>query len=353
MKASISEVVFGQLTDGSDVKKFMLRNSKGTVATFCNYGAAWVGFKRVEDSASLVLGCDTLDAFVNQRAFLGSTVGRYANRIKNGSFELNGKTILVDTNFPPHHLHGGDDGFSHQIWHSHIQLVDDSVPTLTFKYLSKDGEAGFPGNVETTITVVLTEDDRVTFNYHATTDQPTVLNLTNHVYFNLNGQNSGSLNEHEFKLQSTKFLDADEDAVPNGKFVDASNTAFDFSQWKAISDTLSTLENERLKRASGYDHCFCFSDDKQLKLLASARSVNKSVEVKCYSNLPGMQFYTGNFLGGTPINDHERYQTHGAFCFEPGYWPDSPNQENFPNCVIDEDNAYSAIIEYSFQALDN
>jgi aldose 1-epimerase len=353
MKASISEVVFGQLADGSEVKKFTLRNSKGTLATFTNYGAAWIGFKRIQDASSLVLGCETLDAFVNQKAFLGSTVGRYANRIKNGKFELNGKTIQVDVNAPPHHLHGGKDGFSHKIWDSRIQLVDDVEPTLTLKYHSADGEAGFPGNVNTTVTVVLTDDDRVQFNYHATTDQPTILNLTNHVYFNLNGQTSGSLKDHEFKLESTQFLDADEDAIPNGQIVDAGQTVFDLSDWTEIAEHLANMTNARMVRAGGYDHCFCYENDKQLKLLASAKSKTNNVHLECFSTLPGMQFYSGNFLGGTPLNDQDRYQTHGAFCLEPGYWTDSPNQSHFPDCTIDPDNGYSAIIEYSFKAMDS
>jgi aldose 1-epimerase len=352
MKASISEVVFGQLGDGSNVKKYTLRNAKGSEANFLNLGASWVGFKRAQDNDSLVLGCETLDAFLNQHAFIGGTIGRYANRIGQGRFDLNGEPVQVEVNLPPHHLHGGKDGFSTKIWQSNIQLLDDTIPTLTFTYFSPEGEGGFPGNVETTVTITLTENDTVRFSYEATTDAPTVFNLTNHAYFNLDGQHSGSLENHEFKINSTQFLDADETALPSGDIVDAAATPLDFSQWKSVYEDLQTLSHERLQRAEGFDHCFCFDNHKELTPLASARFSEKGIDLTCHSDLPGMQFYTGNFLGGSPINETNHFKTHSAFCFEPGYWPDSPNHPHFPDCTIDEDNGYSAIIEYTFNSLE-
>lgn len=353
MKASISELVFGQLADGSTVKKYVLRNAKGTVATFSNLGASWLRFQRVGDEQSLVLGCETAEALIKQKAFLGATVGRFANRIKNGQFSLNGQLHQVDVNLPPHHLHGGVDGFSQKIWHSNIQLVDDAIPTLTFSYDSPDGEAGFPANVLTTVKITLTEQDSVRFEYSATADAATVFNLTNHSYFNLAGQLSGSLASHEFKIESDQFLVADELTLPNGEISPTDEIEFDFSQWQSAQQHLEPITNERLKKAGGYDHCYCYADDQQLKLLASARSTQHNVQMNCYSDLPGMQFYTANFLGGTPYNADVKYQSHSSFCFEPGFWPDSPNQAHFPDCTIDPQTPYSAIIEFSFQPLDN
>jgi len=349
MKARISEVVFGQLEDGRTVKQYKLRNAAGAEATFVNLGAAWTGFTLSEDDINLVLGCETLDALINQRAYIGGTIGRYANRISHGQFNLNGKSIQVETNLPPHHIHGGNCGFANQLWESQIQLINDVTPTLTFRYFSEDGEAGFPGNVNVTVTITLTEQNTVRFDYMATTDQPTIINLTNHSYFNLNGHESGSLNHHEFKLDSNKFLESDSDAVPTGEILSSENTLFDFQNWKTVTEELASLSDPRIQRAEGYDHCYCYPDDKELRRLGSARSSQTGRELACYSNLPGMQFYTGNFLGGTPINSEKRYQRHGAFCFEPGFWPDSPNHPTFPNCVFDQDHDYSAIIEYKFK----
>lgn len=352
MKASISEVVFGQLADGSTVKKYRLRNEKGTEALFCNLGAAWIGFQRTNDPESLVLGCEDLDSFQSQHAFLGATIGRFANRIGHGRFPLDGKTIEVDANLPPHHLHGGKDGFSKKIWDSHIELKDSKIPTLTFTYLSPAGESGFPATLETTVIITLTDDDCVRFEYNAQADAATIINLTNHVYFNLNGQHSGSLQHHEFNIASETFLEADSDALPTGNTLNVENTALDFTDWKAAYSELTNITDPLVKRADGFDHCYCFEDDGNLKTIASARSLNSRTQLACRTDLPGMQFYTGNFLGGTPNGGETRFQTHGAFCFEPGFWPDSPNHEQFPDCRIDEHKPFRAIIEYSFKQME-
>jgi len=352
MKASISEVVFGKLDDGSVIKQFKLRNARGSIATFLNLGASWVGFQREADKESLVLGCTSAEAFANQHAFLGSTVGRWANRIGHGRLALNGQMIQLEINLPPHHLHGGNSGFSHQIWQSNIQLVDDKTPTLTFTYFSPDGEGGFPGNVSTTVTITLTDDDTVNFQYHATTDADTVLNITNHSYFNLAGQSEGNLKNHEFKIESQTYLDADETALPTGTLLSTQNTVLNFTDWVNAYQNLTPMTDEVLVRAGGYDHCYCFENDRKLKVLATARHLATNTELTCRSNLPGMQFYTSNFLGGTPVGNGTHYQTHGAFCFEPGLWPDSPNHSHFPESVISPEQEFSAIIEYSFKSLE-
>lgn len=349
MTAAISEVEFGKLADGRPVKLYRLRNTNGAEATFLNLGASWKSFKLAPDEPSLVLGCSTLSAFADQEAYLGATVGRYANRIKNGCFELNGETVQVEVNQEPHHLHGGSQGISGKIWDSHIELVDNQTPTLTFRCFSEHGESGFPGNVGIKLTITLSEDNAVRFHYQATADQPTVLNLTNHAYFNLDGEDSGHLKHHQFKLESTDFLDTDEQCIPSGKITDAKGSPFDFSDWRSINSELETLEDTRLSQCQGYDHCYCYDDDQKLKTLACARSTESNRQIICRSDLPGMQFYTGNFLQGTPTGKGDEYASHSAFCFEPGAWIDSPNHAHFPDCVVDENKAYSAIIEYSFK----
>ncbi|WP_320825099.1 aldose epimerase family protein [Reinekea sp.] len=348
MTAGISEVLFGTLADGRVIKQYRLRNKAGAEATFTNLGAAWTGFTCTDGEPSLVLGCDTLSALIAQRAYLGSTLGRFANRIGQGRFPLEGRTVELDINLSPHHIHGGELGFSGQVWDSRIGLADATRPTLIFSHHSADGTAGYPGNVDVQVTISLTEDNRVRFQYSAQTDRSTILNLSNHAYFNLNGRLAGSLTEHEFQIPASQFLETAEDSLPTGAIVDVLDTALDLQQWRAIEDAISRLSDDRLRRAGGFDHCFCFTDDHHLKLMASARSNQTGRTLTCHSTLPGLQFYSGNFLGGTLFNQTDRYQRHGAFCFEPGYWPDAPNQPHFPSCVFDQHTGYSAIIDYAF-----
>lgn len=348
MTAGISEVEIGSLPNGKIIKKYCLRNESGAQASFLNLGASWIEFKLAKDEPSLVLGCTTLDAFADQQAYLGATVGRYANRIKNGQFMLNGEKIQLDKNQASHHLHGGNQGISFKVWDSHIELKDDKTPTLTFHCQSEDGESGFPGNVDITLTITLTETNDVQFKYSATTDKPTILNLTNHAYFNLDGSKFGNLNNHQFKLNSTTFLDIDASGIPTGLLIDACDSAMNLTEWQNIKTELSELTEPHLALCEGYDHCYCFKNDHKLKTMASAQSPHSGRKLICKSNLPGMQFYTANFLQGTPVGDGDSYRRHGAFCFEPGFWTDSPNHAHFPDCTIDPDNSYSAIIEYSF-----
>ncbi|MEJ2042594.1 MAG: galactose mutarotase [Reinekea sp.] len=352
MTARISEQTIGELENGQAIKRYCLRNSRGTEAVFLNLGAAWVGFQRPEDSQSLVLGCDTVEAFQTQKAYLGATAGRFANRIAKGRFVLNGEQIQLDINDGENHLHGGHSGFSYQLFESHIQLNEGSVPELTFRYHSPANEAGYPGNIELTVLIRLTEDDRVQFNYSATTDAPTILNPTCHAYFNLDGHLAGTLKNHEFKLDAENFVESDDALIPTGKCPAVAGTVMDLRSWHNIQSEINDLSDPNLQQAGGYDHCYCYPQDKAFRLLASARSASSKILLECRSDLPGVQFYSGNFLAGTPLNKNDSYQKQGAFCLEPGVWPDSPNHPLFPDCTIDEDNAYSAIIEYSFQSVD-
>ncbi len=348
MIPSISENEFGTLPSGESVKLFTLRNSSGAEATFVNLGAAWMGFKIAQDQPNLVLGCQTLEALLSQQAFFGATVGRYANRVGKGQFQINGIDYQLEINQSPNHLHGGAKGFHSKVWNSHIELVDDVTPVLTFTCFSEDGESGFPGNVEAIAIITLTQDNTVRFEYKATTDKPTIINMTNHAYFNLDGCHEGNLANHEFKIESTTYLESDENTLATGKLIDGKDTPFDFSDWSAAAPHLDPMSNKDLIMAEGYDHCYCFEDDKKLKVLASAKSDTSGRTLVCKSDLPGVQLYTGNFLEGTPANETQSYHKYGGFCLEPGYWTDSPNHAHFPDCVFDSDKSYSAIIEYSF-----
>lgn len=346
MVATISEYVWGHLSDGHPVKKFVLTNARGTKAVLTNFGAAWLGFYLPNHTKSVVAGCATVDQFVSQRAYLGATIGRYANRIGFSRFMLADQLIELTKNLPPHHLHGGTEGFSHKLWDSHITLSDSNIPTLTLSYVSPDGEEGYPGEVKATVTVTLSEDNRIRFEYRAETNKPTVANFTNHAYFNLGLEQQDSLAQHEVMIPALYYLAADETALPTGELVSVANTALDLRHPTNIYSQLTPLHDPELIRANGYDHCYVFENNAQLKLMAQAQHGTTGVSLSCYSTLPGMQFYTGNFMGGTPKNELECYKMHEAFCFEPGYWPDSPNQSHFPDCTITPEKPYTAIIEY-------
>jgi len=345
----IAEENLGQLADGRTVKVYTLGNDAGARARFTNLGAAFIGFTLGDDDADLVLGCDTLKALTEQCAHLGSTVGRYANRIGFGKTTLDGQPLTLEVNSPPHHLHGGPHGFGHQVWDSHITL-DDDIPTLTFRYRSPDGEAGFPGDLDVEQVIRLLPDNSVEMRYEASTNRPTLVNLTNHAYFNLAGSTHGSLAGHEFRIHSDRYTEADETALPTGRVLPVADSVMDLREWTDVSDRLAALDDPTLRRAGGYDHNYVFGQENrpEPQLMGEARHGDSGRWLKCFSTLPGLQFYTGNFLEGTPKNDRERYERHGAFCYEPGFWPDSPNHTDFPDCVVRPGTPYRALIRYQF-----
>ena len=346
----IAEETLGQLADGRTVKTFILGNDAGARARFTNLGAAFIGFTLGEDEPTdLVLGCDTLQALREQSANLGATVGRFANRIGHGKTTLDGQPLELEINTAHHHLHGGPQGFGHQLWDSHITLADD-VPTLTFRYCSPDGEAGYPGELNIEQIIRLLPDNTVEMTYTATTTRPTLVNLTNHAYFNLAGATRGSLAGHDFRIHSAYYTEADETALPTGRVLPVADSNLDLREWTEVVDRLVALDDPILKRAGGYDHNYVFGRDNRAEpvLMGEARHTESGRWLKCSSTLPGLQFYTGNFLEGTPRNDRERYERHGAFCFEPGYWPDSPNHADFPDCVVRPGTPYRATIRYQF-----
>ncbi|WP_394170536.1 aldose epimerase family protein [Saccharospirillum alexandrii] len=346
-----SEETIGALSDGRAVKAFTLRNKNGSEARFYNLGAAFVGFRLpgMADNENLVLGCDTLEAFIAQNANFGATIGRYANRIGHGKTSVNGQALDLECNSGGHHLHGGSHGFGHLIWDSQINLENDE-PSLIFTLTSPDGDAGYPGELTITQRIRLTNKDEVVIDYEATTTKTTLVNLTNHAYFNLAGAAAGSLKDHEFRVHSDTVTDIDDTLLPTGELVKVENTALDLRNWRPIDQALESLGDPSLARAGGYDHNYVFGKKMEgpLTLMAEARHVPSGRWMRCSSTLPGVQFYSGGFLGGTPKNDTETYQRHGAFCMEPGAWPDSPNHDHFPNCTLTPDQTYRATLVFGF-----
>lgn len=347
----IAEEVMGQLDNGQDVHRYILRNEAGAEAVFTDFGAALIGFSLPwqDERLDLVLGCDNLDALLEQRASLGATVGRVANRIGYGRTVIDGQALELETNGAPHHLHGGSQGYGQRLWDGRLSL-DDGIPTLTFKLHSPDGDAGYPGNVDIVQTIRLWPDHRLTLDIRGETDRPTLLNLTNHAYFNLGGALSGELKNHEFRIHAERYTEADETALPTGQVLPVEDTVMDLRDWTDVSPRLAALNDAALLRAEGYDHNFIIADQvlPEPTLQAEARNNVTGFWLKCFSNQPGVQFYTGNFLGGTPKNTETRYLRHGAFCLEPGLWPDSNNHDHFPDAILRPGQTYHSHICYQF-----
>ena len=315
---------------GEDIYLFSLINKDGTIVSITNYGAIITSFKVKTKGGSfndIVLGFDEVkdylvENYLSHYAYLGAVCGRYANRIKNGRFALDGKEYQLTKNMGNDILHGGKEGFDKKTW----EPVSIGDTTLELKYISKDGEEGFPGNLETMIRFELNDENELSYELLATTDKPTAVNLTHHSYFNLNN-GKGTIEDHEVKINASHILAQDEGLVCNGEFIAVANNQYDFRIFKAI--------NTDWNKADGYDQCFVI-DDKidELSLVAEARSLVSGVTLQIYSTEPAVQFYTGQGLNIKNAKGGNQYGPFSGFCLETHKHPNSINVPHFPNTVL-------------------
>ena len=335
---------FGTMPDGTVIKRYTLTNKNGLAAKVMDYGAIltelWVPDKsgKIEN---VVAGFDNLKQYLDGHPFFGATTGRYANRIAKGKFTLDGKEYTLATNNGPNHLHGGRKGFDKQVWKS--EAKDGSVK---FTYLSKDGEEGYPGNLNVTVTYTLTDDNELRIDYTGTTDKPTVVNLTNHSYFNLAG--SGDVLGHELKIEADRYTPVDQNLIPTGEIAPVKGTPLDFTTAETIGKRIDQLK----PTPGGYDHNYVLnSGGKSLALAARVREPNRGRVMETLTTEPGMQLYTANFVDGklTGVGG-VRYVKHGAFCLETQHFPDSPNKPNFPSTVLRPGETYETTTIYRFPA---
>jgi len=345
----IAKQPFGATKDGTPVDLYTLRNSKGAEARICNYGGIVVSLKvpdRKGQLGDVVLGYDTLDGYLNETPYFGALIGRYGNRIAKGKFTLNGKEYTLATNNGPNALHGGIKGFDKVVWQARA-FHGPLGQALELRYLSQDGEEGYPGNLSVTATYTLTEQNGLQLEYAATTDKDTVLNLTQHTYFNLAGK--GDVLDHVVMMPADRFTPVDATLIPTGKLRSVTGTPFDFTSPKPIGARIGQTD-EQLKFGNGYDHNFVF--DKRigdLTLLARVSEPTSGRILEVLSTEPGLQFYTGNFLNGTLTGKGGTvYNFRNAFCMEPQHFPDSPNQRNFPSVVLKPGQIYRNTIVFRF-----
>ena len=348
---NIQKTNFGFLTNGQEVSLFTLENTAGMSAKISNYGGILVAFTapdRNGDFADVVLGCDSLENYVKGTPYFGAIVGRYANRIAGGSFNLDDKTYTLAKNNGQNALHGGLVGFDKKVWAA--TTLDGNEPSLKLSYLSVDGEEGYSGNLSIEVTYTLQENNTLRIDYEAVTDKATVLNLTNHSYFNL-GEESDILN-HKITIFADKFLPVDTNIIPTGELKSVFGTPFDFTESHAIGERIDDETDEQIKLGSGYDHCYVLSETgSNLKLAAQIYEPQSGRLMSVLTTEPSMQLYTANHLKGNILGKNgATYGRRSAFCVETQHFPDSPNQAHFPSTVLRPDEVFESTTIYQFSA---
>lgn len=345
----ISRQPFGSTPDGTAVELYTLRNSKGVEARISNYGGLVISLKvpdRTGAMGDVTLGYDTLAGYLKETPYFGALIGRYGNRIANGKFTLDGRQYALATNNGPNALHGGLKGFDKVVWEPKV-IVTPQGPALQLRYLSRDGEEGYPGNLDVTAIYSLTEDNGLKVEFTATTDKATVVNLTHHSYFNLAG--SGDILGHVVKILSDKFTPVDSTLIPTGELRPVAGTPFDFRTPTAIGARIGQ-NDEQLKFGGGYDHNWVINKPAgELALMAEVYEPKTGRVMEVLSTEPGLQFYSGNFLDGTITGKYGQVYAHRTgFCMEPQHFPDSPNQPSFPSVVLRPGQVYRNTIIYRF-----
>ena len=344
-----------QQTEASDASNtfqtFTLSNAAGMKVTITPIGGHIMSIQLPDKNGGLtdvVLGYDSAKEYIGGKGFYGSTVGRYGNRIAKGKFTLNGKEYQLSVNNNENTLHGGPGGFHNVKWTGQeIATYEGKGVELT--YLSKDGEEGYPGNLNVKVVFSLTDSNQLKIQYEATTDKPTVVNLTNHSYFNLSGEGSGDILNHEIAINADKFLPVDKGLIPTGELRPVKGTPFDFLQPHKIGERINADE-EQVKTGLGYDHCFVLNkkSGNELSLAAKVSDPASGRMMEVWTTEPGVQFYTGNFLKGDPGKGGKPYNYRGALCLETQHFPDSPNQPSFPTTVLKPGETYHSTTIYKF-----
>ncbi|HFA48727.1 MAG TPA: galactose mutarotase [Bacteroidetes bacterium] len=334
----IEKTVFGTFPDGDTAYLYTLRNANGMEVQVTDFGGIITSIKVPDRNGKLeevVLGFDSLDDYLNDQQYFGAIIGRYANRIANGSFSLDGKEYKLPTNDGPNTLHGGTDGFNKYLWMAEIKERPREA-TLSLYRTSPDGEEGFPGNLQVQVEYTLNNKDELRIFYAAIAEAPTVVNLTNHCYFNLSGDASKPILKHELQINADAYTPVNGQMVPTGEIAAVAATPFDFRSAKTIGKDIGAA-NQQLKYGSGYNHNFVLNkapEDMGPQLAATVYEPNSGRVLEVLTTEPGMQFYTGNQLEKTKGKGGVVYGKHAGFCLQTQHFPDSPNHENFPSTVV-------------------
>jgi len=348
---SAGHAPFGTLEDGGKVTLYTLTNLSGVEVKIIDFGATVVSLKVPDREGALrdvVLGYDDLAGYVNDKACIGAVVGRYANRIAAGKLTLAGKTYQLDLNDGPNHLHGGSRGFNKRLWQAEL-VKGKGDPAVRLTYASADGEAGYPGKVTLTVTYTLTGDNALRIDYDGTTDRPTILNPTNHSYFNLSGDPTQTILDEDLFLDAEKATKVGPGLIPTGELVDVAGTPLDFRKPTRIGARIDASD-EQLLLGKGYDHNWVLRGHGQrVRQAAEVRDARSGIVMQVLTDQPGLQFYSGNFLDGTVHGKGAVvYRRRAALCLEAQRFPDSPNHPNFPTAVLRPGQHYRQTTVYRF-----
>jgi aldose 1-epimerase len=330
------------------VQIFELTNRNGVTIKATNYGGKVISLMVPDRNGimdDVVLGYDAVTDYLHGNPFFGAIIGRFANRIANGRFELNGKAYQLAINNRNNSLHGGSGGFHNVLW----KTESVTEKRIQFTYYSPDGEEGFPGNVEVRATYELSDENEFVISYQASTDRVTLVNLSHHSFYNLAGAGNGDILNHKMTIYADRFCPIDENLIPTGKLVDIAGTPFDFRQPTKIGEHIEET-NDQIRLANGYDHNWVLNKiNNDLTLAASVYEPISGRAMEVFTTEPGLQFYSGNFLDGSDIGKAgKKYDYRSAFCLEPQHFPDSPNHPNFPSTVLKPGDIYQQKTIYKF-----
>ncbi len=342
---NIEKKAFGKTSDGADVSQYILKNSNGMEVSVINYGGiitSWKAKDRDGNYKDIVLGFNDLSDYESSSPYFGALIGRYGNRIKEGKFNLDGVEYILAVNNGENHLHGGIKGFDKVIWDIEKD-VHESSASLILRYMSRGMEEGYPGNLNVKVTYTLTNEDELKVRYEADTDKRTVVNLTQHSYFNLSSDLSRDILGHQITIDADYFLPVDTALIPTGEFRDVEGTPFDFKESKRVGDDIDEVDRQ-LTFGNGYDHCWVLNNqDEGVRYVASAYDPLSGRLLEIFSDQPGIQFYSGNFLDGTlKSKDGGTYGFRSGFCLETQHYPNSPNQESFPSIILNPGEKYES-----------
>ena len=348
-RASIQGALFGATSDGAPIEEYTLVNENGVVAKFITLGGTlrelWVP-DRNGVLGDVVLGFDTVADYETRSPYFGCITGRYANRIAKGKFTVDGNSYTLAINNPPNALHGGFKGYDKVVWKATTHYTPDG-PAITFTYRSHDGEEGYPGNLDIKVTYTLTNEDEVRIDYWAVTDKPTVVNLTNHSYFNLAGAGSGTILDHELMIVADNYTPADDTLIPTGEIAPVAGTPLDFTKPTKVGARIDEVRKRPTFR--GYDHNFVLnSQDGSLALAATLYDPSSGRAMDVLTTEPGVMLYTGNWLDLKGAKGGKDYVENGGLCLETQHYPDSPNHPNFPSVILRPGETYKTTTVYKF-----
>lgn len=340
---SIAKNVWGEYC-GKAVYQYVLDNGKGLSAHILTYGGIITNL--IFNGTDVVLGRDSFAEYLNNSGYFGALIGRNSNRLANSEFELNGKVHKLYPNNGKNNLHGGKEGFNAKVWES--EIIDGNEPSLILSLVSPDGEEGFPGEVKVKVTYTLTRDNSLVIHYEGSCDRDTILNMTNHSYFNLNGHNSGTIDNHKLWLASSFYTPNNDECMPTGEVLSVKGTPFDFSTEETLGRRLKSV-HKQLEMFGGFDHNFCL-DGFGYRLAGRLTGDKSGITMEMYTDCNGVQLYTGNGLNEDRVcKDGARYQKHGALCLETQAFPNFAQHSHFPDGFIKKGEKYDTVTAYKFK----